>query len=92
MTTPDEPVGASREASLPRTSSGLVGGMGPLSIAQPSEIISNYCRIRMLGAEQLFADRQGALVERPRPGKVALGLNLTQSHFPWGPEAPGGRR
>ena len=26
----------------------------------------------MLGAERLFADRQRALVKRPRPGKVAL--------------------
>ena len=32
----------------------------------------------MLGAEHLFADRQGALVERPRPGKVALGLKQTR--------------
>jgi hypothetical protein len=31
-------------------------------------------RIWMLGAERLLADRQRALEERPRPHKVALGL------------------
>ena len=30
--------------------------------------------IGMLGTEHLFADRQRALEERPRPRKVALGL------------------
>ena len=31
-------------------------------------------RIGMLGVERLLNDRQRALVERPRAGKVALGL------------------
>src|SRR5712671_7262711 len=39
----------------------------------PSPVVEARRGIGMVGAEPLFADRQGALKERPRAGEVALG-------------------
>ena len=41
---------------------------------QGREIASHAIGVRMLGTEHLLVDRQRALEERPRPRKVALGL------------------
>ena len=39
---------------------------------QAGMVVPHPPRVGMLGAEHLLADRQRALVERPRPRKVAL--------------------
>jgi hypothetical protein len=41
---------------------------------QAPKIVTHAIRVRVLGAEHLLADRQRALVERPRPRKIALRL------------------
>ena len=41
---------------------------------QASEVAEARRGIRMLGAKHLLVDRQRALLERPRPREVALGL------------------
>ena len=43
---------------------------------QAGQIVANQARARMFGAEYLLADRQRALIERTRIGKVALVLEL----------------
>ncbi len=55
-----------------RSKSGRAPVEVALGLEQAGEVVEARRRIGMLGAERLFADRQCALEERPRPSKVAL--------------------
>src|SRR5258708_15643374 len=43
-------------------------------LQQAGEVVEARRGVRMLGVKHLLPDRQGALIERPRPRQVALGL------------------
>src|SRR5258708_27609753 len=43
-------------------------------LQQAGEVVEARRGVRMLGVKHLLVDRQRALIERPRPRQVALGL------------------
>jgi hypothetical protein len=57
----------------------------PFRAIVESPVVEARRGIGMVGAEPLFADRQGALKERPRAGEIALGSQGDMGYvFPCG--------